>query len=93
MDHGKNRGVLGSDCRKFMNVKEATIVDFLGGYPPVGQSIGLIREQSIQWRKTSGITLRAIEKPDILFDKGANLWASQGSSYLANDLVIHMSYG
>src|SRR6266567_7847390 len=66
-------GALHPDGGQIIDVEESAIVDLVPGHPPVGESVGLPGEESIQVIEARGVSGCAVEQPNVVVDKVANM--------------------
>src|SRR5579872_7398264 len=59
----KNFGIIGANSNQFVDVEEASVINFLGCSPPIGKAVSLRRQQQIQAVEGPPHAFEAIEKP------------------------------
>ncbi len=69
-------GVLHADGRQLVDVEESAIIDLVRRHAPIGQTVGLFREQLIEQVKALGLALRAVKQRHVLLDEPGDVRGS-----------------
>ena len=66
-------GALHADGGQIVDVEEAPVVDLVASYPPVGQPVGLLGEESVEVVEAGRLSRHSIEQADVVLDEVADL--------------------